>query len=238
MKSNNRPVIVVTGAAGNLGHTVIKIIQKQGVRIAMIGRSEETLRKLYGENFVTNDIFILPNIDLTQPDRTILSMDDIIKHFGRIDTLVHTVGAFKGGKPVHEEDLATWNFLFNVNVCTALNCCRAVIPYMVKQKSGRIITVISRHAFRGAGNYAAYSAAKGALLRLSESLSEELKIFNIMVNSVVPGTMDTPQNREAMPKVDFSKWISPDAVADVIQFLLSTRSRGITGAAIPVYGKS
>ena len=150
---------------------------------------------------------------------------------------MHTVGAWRGGKPVHETDLADWDFLFNVNLRTTLLCCRAVIPQMLKQGRGKIITVASRDGLAGSAGYAAYSASKSAVLRLTESLADELKASNINVNCIMPGTIDTPQNRAANPSADFSKWVEPSAIADVILFLASDASRAINGAAVPVFGK-
>jgi NAD(P)-dependent dehydrogenase (short-subunit alcohol dehydrogenase family) len=163
---------------------------------------------------------------------------DVLSRFGRIDALVHTVGAWRGGKPVHEDDLANWDFLFSVNLRTTLLCCRAVIPQMLKQGRGKIVTVASRDGFKGSAGYAAYSASKSAVLRLAESLADELKGSNINVNCILPSTIDTPQNRAAQPEADFTKWVEPAAIADVIRFLASDASRAINGAAIPVFGRS
>ena len=160
-----------------------------------------------------------------------------LARFGRIDALVNTVGGFRGGKPLHEADLADWDFLFNVNVRTTLLCCRAVVPQMLAQQSGRIINVASHDGLEGKANYAAYSASKSAVLRLTESLAGELKNSNINANCILPGTIDTPQNRQAFPQADFEKWVAPEAIADVIQFLASDAARAINGAAIPVFGK-
>ena len=162
-----------------------------------------------------------------------------MEKFGRIDALVHTIGAWRGGQPVHEADLADWDFLFNVNVNvrTTLLCCRAVIPQMLRQSRGKIINVASRDGLHGSAGYAAYSASKSAVLRLTESLAEELKASNINVNCIMPGTIDTPQNRAAIPNGDFSNWVEPSAIAEVIQFLASDAARAINGAALPVFGK-
>jgi len=147
------------------------------------------------------------------------------------------VGAWRGGKLVHETDLADWDFLFNVNLRTTLLCCRAVIPQMLKQGRGKIITVASRDGLAGSAGYAAYSASKSAVLRLTEALADELKASNINVNCIMPSTIDTPQNRASNPGADFSKWVEPSAIADVILFLASDASRAINGAAVPVFGK-
>ena len=159
------------------------------------------------------------------------------ERFGRIDALVNTVGGYRGGKPVHEMDLADWDFLFGVNLRTTLLCSRAVIPQMLRQGGGRIVNVASRDGLVGSAGYSAYSASKSAVLRLTESLAAELKNSNINVNCIMPGTIDTPQNRKAIPNGDFSKWVEPEAIAEVILFLISDAARAINGAAVPVYGK-
>jgi NAD(P)-dependent dehydrogenase (short-subunit alcohol dehydrogenase family) len=162
----------------------------------------------------------------------------VITRFGKVSALINTVGAFRGGQASHDEPLETLDFLMTVNVRTALICSRAVIPRMLAAESGRIVNMISRTAFEGAANYGAYSAVKAALLRLSESMAAELKDRGINVNCVAPGTMDTPQNREAMPNADHSEWVTPAAVADVILFCASDAARTVHGAAVPAYGRS
>ncbi len=176
-------------------------------------------------------------VDMTDPGAVANLVDQVLERFGRIDVLVNTVGTFKGGKPVHEEELDTWDFLIKLNLRTTLIACRAVIPTMLEHRNGRIINVASRNALSGDAKIAAYSASKAAVMRLTESLAAEIKDSNITVNSVLPGTIDTPQNRSAMPKADFSRWVAPEAIADVIAFLASDGARAITGAAIPVYGR-
>ena len=111
-------------------------------------------------------------VDLSEPASLGKLVADALSRFGRIDALVHTVGAWRGGKPVHEDDLANWDFLFNANLRTTLLCCRAVIPQMLKQRRGKIITVASRDGLKGSAGYAAYSVSKSAVLRLTESLAD------------------------------------------------------------------
>ncbi|HMY75376.1 MAG TPA: SDR family oxidoreductase, partial [Blastocatellia bacterium] len=121
---------------------------------------------------------------------------------------------------------------------SAFAACRAVVPKMLAQRSGKIINVSSRAALHGDANHVAYSISKTAIVRLTESLSEEVKREGINVNCVMPGLIDTPQNRAAMPDADFSNWVSPEAIAEVVLFLASDAARAIHGAAIPVYGRS
>ncbi|HSD95984.1 MAG TPA: SDR family NAD(P)-dependent oxidoreductase [Sulfuricaulis sp.] len=231
-------VMIITGAAGNLGRAVAACVQAQGARMVLVERSVEHLKAAYGELKGSDHQWLAGDVDMTDPKAVNAMAAEAHKRFGRLDGLVNTVGGFRGGKPVHEADLAEWDFMYDINVRTALHACRAVIPYMLQAQRGRIVNVASRNAFQGSPNYAAYSAAKTAVLRLTESLAGELKTRGINVNCIVPGTIDTPQNREAMPKADFSTWVPPEDIAHVIAFLLSDEARSVTGAAVPVYGRS
>lgn len=227
-------VVVVTGAGGNLGSAVAKAANRTGARLALIGRAEEKITSLFNELGSTENILPLPGYNLTHPEHVAQSFNQIIAKFGQIDALVNTVGAFRGGQPVHEDSLETWEFLFNVNLRTTLLCCRAAIPHMLEQKNGRIITIGSRNSWKGAAKKAAYGAAKSAVLRLTESLAAELKDAHITANCILPLTIDTPQNRKDMPIADFTSWVAPEAIAQVIMFLISVEGGPITGAAIPV----
>lgn len=230
-------VVIITGATGNLGSATARAFQAAGARTVLVDRSQERLRELFRELADSSPHILASGVDLSDAGSLSKLINDTIARFGRIDALVHTVGAWRGGKPVHETDLADWDFLFTVNLRTTLLCCRAVIPQMLKQGRGKIITVASRDGLAGNAGYAAYSASKSAVLRLTESLADELKASNINVNSILPGTIDTPQNRTSQPSADFAKWVEPSAIADVILFLASDAARAVNGAAVPVFGQ-
>jgi NAD(P)-dependent dehydrogenase (short-subunit alcohol dehydrogenase family) len=155
-----------------------------------------------------------------------------------LDVLVNTVGGFRAGTPVHETPVETWDSMMSLNARTAFVVSQAVVPLMMGQGRGVIIHIGARPGLKGAANAAAYSASKAAVIRLTESLSAELRDSGINVNCIVPGTIDTPQNREAMPNADPRRWVAPDSLADVILFLASPAARDIHGATIPVYGRS
>jgi NAD(P)-dependent dehydrogenase (short-subunit alcohol dehydrogenase family) len=230
-------VVIVTGSVGNLGLATVRACQEAGAKTVLVDRSNDRLRENFPDLVDSPDHLFAGGVDLTNPDSLSHMVHSAVDQFGRIDALVNTVGGYRGGKPVHEMDLADWDFLFDVNVRTTLLCCRAVIPQMLRQGSGRIVNVGSRDGLMGSGGYSAYSASKSAVLRLTESVAAELKQSNINVNCILPGTIDTPQNRKAVANGDFSKWVEPEAIAGVILFLISDLSRAITGAAIPVFGK-
>ena len=139
---------------------------------------------------------------------------------------------------LHEVPIDTWDFLLNLNARSVFIACKKVIPYMIRQGSGKIVNVAARPGLEGQAGMAAYSASKSAVIRLTESMSAELKDQGINVNCIIPGTIDTPQNREAIPEADYSKWVTPESLAEVILFLSSNAARDVHGAALPVYGRS
>jgi NAD(P)-dependent dehydrogenase (short-subunit alcohol dehydrogenase family) len=230
-------VAIITGAVGNLGADTARLFQDHGARTVLVDRSQERVTDAFKTLAESPDHLLAGGVDLTDPHSLSKLMEQTLDQFGRVDILVNTVGGYRGGKPVHETDVADWDFLFGINLRTTLLCCQTVIPRMLKQSSGKIINVASRDALAGSAGYAAYSVSKSAVLRLTESLAAELKVSNINVNAIMPGTIDTPQNRAAVPNGDYAKWVSPEAIADVIAFLASDASRAINGAALPVYGK-
>ena len=231
-------VIIITGAIGNLGAATARAFQMHGHKTVLVDRSQERLSASFSALVNSADHLLVGGVDLSESASLSKLVDDTLSRFGRIDALVHTVGGWRGGKPVHETDLADWDFLFNMNLRTTLLCCRAVIPQMLRQGGGKIINIASRDGLKGSAGYAAYSASKSGVLRLTESLADELKTSNINVNCILPSTIDTPQNRAAQPNADFTKWVEPSAIADVILFLASDAARAINGAAIPVFGKA
>src|SRR5438046_4860484 len=230
-------VAIVTGAVGNLGTATANLFQQVGAKTVLVDRSPDRVREAFKDIADSPDHLLAGGVDLSDAALLDKLIEQTVGKFGRVDALVNTVGAFRGGKPAHEADPADWDFLFNANVRTTWLCCRAVIPQMLKQKRGKIINVSSREGLEAHAGFAAYSASKSAVLRLTECLSAELKTSDINVNCIMPSVIDTPQNRVAMPKADFSKWVEPKAIAEVVLFLASDASRAINGAALPVFGK-
>lgn len=231
-------VVIVTGAAGNLGSAVARAFQAAGARLVLVDRAADRLPRLFPDWVDSPNHFLATSVDLTNADAVERMVDETVKRFGRVDVLVNTAGGYRGGTPVHETSFETWDFMLNLNARTLFTASRAVIPHMLRQGSGRIVNVAARAALQGGAKMAAYSVSKSAVIRLTESMATELKRDGINVNCVLPGTIDTPQNRQEMPKADHSRWVKPEAIADVILFLASDAARAVQGAAVPVYGKS
>jgi NAD(P)-dependent dehydrogenase (short-subunit alcohol dehydrogenase family) len=226
---------IVTGAAGNLGAAVAGALAAQGADLVLANRSEQTLAKVAAGLPDASRVLALAGVDLTKPEEAQRMVAAAIGRFGRIDGLVNTIGGFRMGR-VADNALADWDFLMNLNARVALVTSAAVAPAMAARKYGRIVHVAAVAGLKGSAGLAAYSAAKAAVMRIVEALAEEHRADAITVNCVLPSTIDTPQNRAAMPDADTSLWVSPAAIADAIALLLTARARAITGAAIPVTG--
>jgi NAD(P)-dependent dehydrogenase (short-subunit alcohol dehydrogenase family) len=232
-----RQVVLITGPAGSLGTAVIQEFLPDNPHFFLLDRDPERLFDRYPDLASDPDHLLIPEVDLTDRKAVEDAIERGLKSLSRIDCLIHTVGGFQMGPSVSEIKDDSWDYLMDINVKTTLNITRVVIPSMIKKKYGKIITIGARPAFRGRSKMGGYSAAKGAVLRLTETMSAELKGLGINVNCVIPGTIDTPQNRLNMPDAETSRWVSPDSLAGVIHFLCSSASRDIHGAAIPVYGR-
>jgi NAD(P)-dependent dehydrogenase (short-subunit alcohol dehydrogenase family) len=233
---NNRQVVLVTGPAGNLGGAVVQQFLSDNPQFFLLDRHPDRLLSLYPDLASSPDHLLIPNLDLLDRREVELAVDQGIKTLGRIDCLVHTAGGFQMGQTVQEIADDSWEFLMDLNVKSTLNITRAVIPHMIEMQSGKIITIGAKPALQGKARMGAYSAAKAAVLRLTETMAAELKGHGINANCVIPGTIDTPQNRLDMPNADISRWVSPESLAGVIRFLCSSAAKDIHGAAIPVYG--
>jgi NAD(P)-dependent dehydrogenase (short-subunit alcohol dehydrogenase family) len=159
-----------------------------------------------------------------------------INYFDRIDVLVNTVGGYRAGTPVHKTPIDTWDFMLNLNARTVFVTTQCLVPHMLRQGSGKIIHLAARPGLTGVANASAYSASKAAVIRVVESASAEVKGQGININCILPGTIDTPQNRETLPDADHTRWVTPESLANVILFLASDAARDIHGASIPVYG--
>jgi NAD(P)-dependent dehydrogenase (short-subunit alcohol dehydrogenase family) len=226
-------VALITGAAGNLGRAVAQTFAAAGASLVVVGRSEASLRPAYGEGDART---MLVGADLADSGSVAVAAGQVLARFGRIDIVCNLAGGFDMGPPVYQTPDELWERMLNVNVRTVLNTARAIVPGMISARRGKIVNVGAASALSGKPNMGAYTAAKSAVIRLTESLSAELRDKGINVNCVLPSIIDTPENRAAMPKADPSRWVSPQQLAEVVLFLASEKSAAIHGAAIPVTG--
>ncbi len=214
--------IVITGGAGVLGQAVGEVAKEQGAAVVLID---------IVPGFVS-DLGECHGIDLTNEQAVGECFDTI----GRFDALANIAGGFDMGPAVAETEDEMWDAMFKINVTTLRRVLRAAVPALVSQGSGSIVNVGALGALRGVGNMSAYTAAKSSVMRITEALSDEVKMHGVNVNAVLPSLIDTPRNRADMPDADFDTWLKPHDLAQVICFLASDAARAVHGVLLPVTG--
>lgn len=230
-------VAVVTGAAGNLGTALCQKLAETGASIALLDRDAEAMAQLVGQLPDGTEAASF-SVDLLDPASVQGTVKAVQERFGRIDFLANVAGGFAMGPTLDATEDTTWDQMMDLNARSVFHMVRAVLPLMRSAGYGRIVNVAARAALQGQGHMGPYCAAKAAVVSLTESLAAETKQLDINVNCILPGTVDTPQNRAAMPDKDHDTWVPTDALADVMLFLASPAARCVSGAAVPVYGRS
>ncbi|MEO8804456.1 MAG: SDR family NAD(P)-dependent oxidoreductase [Burkholderiaceae bacterium] len=229
--------VIVTGAFGALGQVVARTLVRGGARVALLDAAPKVPSAL-AEEFAAQSL--MPGIDLSQYAATEAAIARVAAQWGGIDALVNVAGGFVW-ETIETGDPASWDRMFTINLKTALHACKSALPFLLEQaaKSGRarVVNIGAGAAGKAAAGMGAYAASKAGVLRLTEALSEETKDRGLTVNAILPGMIDTPTNRKDMPDADASRWVAPEAIADVVAFLLSDAARSITGAGIPVLGR-
>lgn len=228
-------VVMITGAAGNLGQAVAATFAAAGASLVLVDLNAAVLADRYQREQAPH---VCLAADLTDPVSIRAAAVEAGQRFGRIDALCNIAGGFRMGECVHETSAQTWALMMNMNVMTMLNTVQAVVPLMLAAGSGKIVNIGAGAGQKGQGQMGAYSAAKSAVIRLTESMAAELREKHINVNCVLPSIIDTPQNRADMPDADPARWVAPTDLAKTILFLCSEDSRAIHGAALPITGLS
>ena len=216
--------IVITGGAGILGQGVARVAQEQGADVIL-------LDVMPSQDNLVGKLF---QVDLTNSDAVAACFDQI----GGFDVLANIAGGFAMGPTVYETDDALWDAMFTINVTTLRRVLGVAVPLLLAKGRGSIVNVGALGALKGAGSMGAYLASKSVVMRLTESLSEEVKSAGVNVNAVLPSVIDTPRNREDMPDADPANWVDPEDLGQVICFLGSDGARAIHGALVPVNGLS
>jgi len=233
-------VAIITGGTGALGRAVADHFSNNGAKLAVpwIVEPEIPLFKQRLGARCTDSNVMLAKVDLGSETEVAQFVDGAAKKFGRIDVLINLVGGFWGFKTVADTSIAEWQAMFDLNLKPTFLCCRAVVPLMQKNKYGRIVSVSSRTGLTGAGEFAAYAIAKGAIKTFTASLAEEVLNDNVLVNAIAPSTIDTEANRTAMPKAKHENWVKPEDIAKTLAFLCSDQNQVTSGVVVPVYGRA
>jgi NAD(P)-dependent dehydrogenase (short-subunit alcohol dehydrogenase family) len=224
----NGKVLVITGALGALGQVVTDVALARGGKVAGVDHAQ-------AQTPASSERLELGGVDLTDPAQAAKAIDAAVKHFGKLDALINIAGGF-AFETVSDGDAKTWQRMFALNVMTARNASHAALPHLAKSGAGRIVNIGAMGALQAGSGMGPYAASKAGVHRLTEALAAEWK-GKVTVNAVLPSTIDTPANRASMPKSDFTKWVAPQELAEVILFLASDAASAVTGALIPVSGR-
>jgi NAD(P)-dependent dehydrogenase (short-subunit alcohol dehydrogenase family) len=223
-------VAVVTGGTGDLGRAVTSAFLAAGARVVATTRhpvDEETHERL-----------AIEAVDLVD-EQSMLGLAQVVRErHGRCDHVVCCAGGFAAGTPVAELSVAVWRSQLELNATSAFLAARAFLPLMLEARRGSIVFVGSRAAVRPFAGGVPYSVSKSAVIALTEALAVELREQGITVNCVLPSVIDTPANRAASPDADPSRWVTPEELAETIEWLSSSAARETSGAVIPVYGRA
>lgn len=222
-------VVLVTGANGGLGTYVTQAFLDAGAIV--VGTS----RKIRQSDFNNANFTALP-AEISTRDGAKVLLDQVVARFGKLDVLAHTVGGFAGSQSIADTDDVTFQRMFDLNLNCVFHILRAAIPPLRNTGDGRIIAIGSRAALEPGAGVGAYSASKAAMVSLVRTVALENKDAGLTANVILPGTMDTPGNRKAIPNADFSKWVRPATVASLITWLAGDAGKDVNGAVIPVYG--
>lgn len=222
-------VALITGAKGGLGTYVTNAFLAAGATVAGASRSIQ-------QGDFDHPRFTAIPAEIGSRDAADTLTSEAVARFGRIDTVVHLLGGFAGGTAVADSDDATLDHMFELNFRSLFHISRAVLPGMRTRQAGSLLAVGSRTAVEPQAGVGLYSASKAALVSLVRTIAKENACCGIAANIVLPGTMDTPANRKAMPGADTSKWVHPSQIAALLVHLASCQATQLSGAVIPVYG--
>ncbi len=228
--------VLVTGGTGELGKEVCYAFLSAGAKVATTYHSDNSIPVLQSRlgDMMKNVLLTRKNLSNEYDVENLVS--EVVNKFGKIDVLANVIGGYIAGKGVSSINLEEWDQMMDLNLKTAFLLSKHVVSQMLKQSGGKIIHVSAKSGLKGSGFDAAYVVSKSGVIRLVESLSEEVKTKNINVNCIMPSIIDTETNRLTMPLADRKKWVTTQDIAKVILFLASNDSVPINGAAIPVYG--
>jgi NAD(P)-dependent dehydrogenase (short-subunit alcohol dehydrogenase family) len=231
-------LVLVAGGTGGLGRAVSLAFLEEGAKVIVTYRNQKEFDALKSAATVNSASLEGYSTDVTDESAVRQLVDGILSRHGRLHALVNAVGGYSGGVPLWELERKVFDQMLALNLRSGYVLARAVVPAMLKQKSGVVVNIASKAAFDHAGGAAAYVASKAAAVAMMDSLAADLKGTGVRVNSILPSIIDTEVNRKAMPNADFAQWPKPEEIARVALFLCSEDAKLIHGAAVPVYGNS
>ena len=227
--------ILITGATGAVGRVVSAVMARTGARLVLSGRRQEALDELAGDLEVAQVMAVAA--DLTKVDEAALLVSAASDQWGGVDILLNIAGGWRGGERIVDVTDESWDAILDLNLRSAFNINRAVLPYMVAQGWGRIVNMGSRAAEEPRPRQAGYNVSKAGVVALTASIAAEYRRQGVAANVILPSIIETPANRSDMPDADHSRWVAPEQIAELMLFLCSDAGAALNGASIPIYGK-
>ncbi|QIO22594.1 SDR family oxidoreductase [Haloarcula sp. JP-L23] len=226
-------VALVTGVGGALGSAVANAFLEAGATVCGADVVEPD-----SEDFQLSDPdrIHFHRGDFTDEDDVSSVVETVVDEHGRLDYLLNIAGTWRGGDPIHETEVDTFDFLFDVNLKTMFLASKHALPHL-QETGGAIVSVSARSSLEGGEGDGIYRATKAGVRLLTETIAEE-NLGTVRANAVMPSVIDTPMNREMMPDSDFEKWVDPADIAATMVFLCSDAASVTSGAAVPVYGEA
>jgi NAD(P)-dependent dehydrogenase (short-subunit alcohol dehydrogenase family) len=218
--------VIVTGGFGVLGQAVSQAFAAAGDKVARIDFAPAPHSPVPGA-------LDIGGVDLTDAAATEQAVAKVAAEHGGIDVLVNVAGGFTW-ETLEGGSIDAWAKMQAMNLISNATITKLALPLLAVCGSGRVVNIGAGAAIKAGMGMGAYAASKSGVHRLTEALAEEVAGQGITVNAILPSIIDTPTNRADMPDADFSSWVQPAAIADVILFLASDQARAITGALIPV----
>jgi NAD(P)-dependent dehydrogenase (short-subunit alcohol dehydrogenase family) len=238
----SKRAVVLTGATGNIGPTVLRAYLEQGAYVAIPVRDEvkgAALRESVGDlvGSAQDPRIIVRAADPGDREAMESLVEEVLRAWGRLDIVANLIGGYASSEAA-SGDLTAYRSYWDQKVATIVTVTTACLRPMRARGYGRVVSVGSMAALRGEKDAAGYAMANAALLRWTESLADEIKRDGITANCVLPRIIDTPENRAAMPKADPFRWASAAEIAAVVLFLSTDEASGVTGTAIPLTART
>ncbi len=225
-------VVIVTGASGALGSAVCAAFDDAGATVC----ATDVVEPSDEDALLDGDRVDFYRGDFTDESEVESVVSEVVADQGGIDCLANIAGMWKGGSPIDETDVETFDLLFDVNLKTAFLASKHAIPHL-RDREGAIVSVSARSSLEGGEGDGPYRASKAGVRLLTETIAEE-NAGVVRANAVMPSVIDTPANREMMPDANHDSWVAPEDIAEVVLFLCSDAASVTSGAAVPVYGEA
>jgi len=231
------PVVLITGATGDLGRVTASLFAADGARLGLVGTDGTRLDEVATEIGIADDRWAAGVGDLTDPATARGVVDAVADRFGRIDCWLHLVGGWAGGTAVVDLDHDELRSMLDQHLWTTLNVAQALVPGMTERGWGRIVAVSTPYAMTPGPRGASYAVGKAAKDTLIRALARELGGSGVTANLVVVKQIDTKHERESAPSSKTASSTTPEEIAATLRFLCSDEAAAINGARIPLDGR-